>query len=58
MISRYRANHTARYIAKGGTEPLDRYENGYPTQYDFSLGTGLAVIVGGVLGYAGLHSLF
>ncbi len=58
MISRYRADQTARYIAKGGTKPLDGYENGYPTQYDFSFGTGLAVIVAGVLGYAGLHSLF
>jgi hypothetical protein len=58
MISRYRADQTARYIAKGGTKPLDGYENGYPTKYDFSLGTGLAVIVAGVLGYAGLHSLF
>jgi hypothetical protein len=58
MISRYRADQTRRYIAKGGTKPLDGYESGYPTQYDFSFGTGLAVIVAGVLGYAGLHSLF
>jgi hypothetical protein len=58
MISRYRADQTARYLAKGGTKPLDGYENGYPTAYDFSFGSGLAVIVAGVLGYAGLHSLF
>jgi hypothetical protein len=58
MISGYRADQTARYIAKGGTKPLDGYENGYPTQDDFAVGTGLAVIVAGVLGYAGLHSLF
>ena len=58
MISRYRADQTARYIAKGGAKPLDGYENGYPTGYDFSLGTGLAVLVAGLLGYAGLHSLF
>ncbi|HUB40556.1 MAG TPA: hypothetical protein VMA72_17045 [Streptosporangiaceae bacterium] len=58
MVSRYRADQTARYIAKGGTKPLDGYENGYPTRYDFSVGSGLAVLVAGVLGYAGLHSLF
>jgi hypothetical protein len=58
MISRYRAGQTGRYIAKGGTKTLDGYENGYPTRYDFSFGTGLAVIVAGILGYAGLHSLF
>jgi hypothetical protein len=58
MISRYRADQTGRYIARGGTKPLDGYENGYPTRYDFSFGTGLAVIVAGFLGYAGLHSLF
>ena len=58
MISRYRADQTARYLAGGGTKPLDGYENGYPTGYDFPFGTGLAVIVAGLLGYAGLHSLF
>ena len=58
MISRYRADQTALYIAKGGTKPLDGYENGYPTPYDFFVGTGIAVIVAGLLGYAGLHSLF
>jgi len=58
MISRYRADQTARYIAKGDTKPLDGYENGYPTQYDFSFGTGVAVIVAVILGYGGLHSLF
>lgn len=58
MISRYRADQTARYIAKGGTKPLDGYENGYPTRSDFPFGAGLAVIVAGILGYPGLHSLF
>src|SRR5215831_9316508 len=28
MISRYRADQTARYIANGDTKPLDGYENG------------------------------
>jgi hypothetical protein len=36
MISRYRADQTGRYIARGGTKPLDGHENGYPTRYDFS----------------------
>ena len=50
-----RARLTGRYLRDGGTKPLDAYEGGYPTPYDFWAGGGVAVAVAAILAYAGLH---
>jgi hypothetical protein len=50
-----RASQTAKYLGQGGTEPLDGYQSGYSSRYDFWAGTGVAVILVAILAYAGLH---
>jgi hypothetical protein len=56
LVIRLRADQTRRYLLRGGSKPLDAYEGGYPTRFDFWAAAAVALIMVAILGYAGLRS--